>query len=54
MMLQMKFDINWPAGLRDIHVLKCERTDRRRLEPYPISSPKAFRSGELTNLLAVH
>ena len=24
MMLQMKFDYNWPAGLRDIDVWKCE------------------------------
>ena len=26
MMLQMKFDYDWPAGLRDIHVRKCGRT----------------------------
>ena len=29
MMLQIKFDCNWPAGLGDIHVWKCGRTDRR-------------------------
>ena len=28
-MLQIKFDRNWPAGLRDIHVWKCLRTDAR-------------------------
>ena len=27
MMLQMKFDYDRPAGLRDIHVWKCGRTD---------------------------
>ena len=27
MMFQMKFDIDWPAGLRDIHIWKCGQTD---------------------------
>ena len=27
MMLLMKFDYDWPTGLRDINVLKCGRTD---------------------------
>ena len=35
MMLQMKLDYDWPAGLRDIHVWKCERTDGRWLESHP-------------------
>ena len=52
MMLQMKFDLNRTAGLRDIHVWKCERmdawTEGRRLKSHPISSPRAFGSGELT------
>ena len=42
---------NWPAGLRDIYVWKCGRTDARtdwrRLESHTISSPWAFGSGEL-------
>ena len=46
-MLLMKFDYDWPAGLRDINVLKCGRTDGRRLESHTISSPWAFGSGEL-------
>ena len=29
MILQTKFDFNRPAGLRDIHVWKCERKDAR-------------------------
>ena len=29
MMLLMRFDYDWPAGLRDIHVRKCGRTDGR-------------------------
>ena len=29
MMLEMKFDYDRPAGLRDIHVWKCEHTDGR-------------------------
>ena len=29
MMLQMKFEYNSPACLRDIHVWKCGRTDGR-------------------------
>ena len=29
MMLLMKFDYDWPAGFRDIHVWKCERTHGR-------------------------
>ena len=47
MMLYMKFDINRPAGLRDLHVWKCGQTDVRRLEFHPISFPGAFGSGEL-------
>ena len=47
MMLQMKFDYDWPAGLRDIYVWKCGRTDGRRLESDPISSSRALGSGEL-------
>ena len=54
-MLQMKFDLHLPAGLRDIHVWKCGGTDRlmhrrtegRQLESHPISSPGVFGSGEL-------
>ena len=50
-MLQMKCDYDWPAGLRDIYVLKCERTYRRMLGRWlksnPISSLGAFGSGEL-------
>ena len=29
MMLLIKFDYDWPAGFRHIHVWKCERTDAR-------------------------
>ena len=51
MVLQMKFDYDRPAGIRDIHVWKCGRTDAhtdgRRLESHTISSPWAFGSGEL-------
>ena len=44
----MKFDCDWPAGLRDIHVWKCERTDARTpARLHPISSHRAFGSGEL-------
>ena len=43
MMLQIKFDCNFPTGLRDIHVWKCKqthgRTHGRRLDLYTISSP---------------
>ena len=44
MMLQMKFDYDRPAGLGDIHVLKCGRTDARThgrtpAESHTISSP---------------
>ena len=46
MMLLMKFDYDWPAGLRDIDVRKCELTDAR-LKSHTISSPEAFGSGEL-------
>ena len=46
-MLQMKFDYDWPAGLRDIHVCKCGRTVGHWLESHPISSPGDFGSGEL-------
>ena len=42
MMLQIEFDYNQSAGLRDIHVWKCRQTDGRthgrRLESHPISS----------------
>ena len=62
MMLQMKFDYDRPAGLRDIHVWKCGRTDRRtdtlthgrRLESHTVSSPWAFGSGELKNCCSYH
>ena len=51
MLLQMKFDCDRTAGLRDIHVWKSERTDgctdTHRLESHPISSPSAFSSDEL-------
>ena len=47
MMLQMKFDYDQPASLRDIHVWKCGRTDGCRLESHTISWPWAFGSGEL-------
>ena len=51
----MKFDYNGPAGLRDIYVWKCGRTDAqingktdgRWLESYTNSSPGAFGPGEL-------
>ena len=46
MMLQMKFDYDPQAGLRDIHVWKWGPTDRR-LNSHPISSPRAFGSVEL-------
>ena len=50
MMLLMKFDYDWPAGFKDIHVWKCGRTHAphgRRLESHTISSPWAFDSGKL-------
>ena len=55
MMLLMKFDYDWPAGFREIHVWKCGRTDGskhgrthgRRLKSDTISSPWALGSGEL-------
>ena len=57
MMLLKKFNYDWPAGLRDIHVWKCGRMDGRThgrthgRTParvlYYISSPWAFGSGEL-------
>ena len=43
----MKFDYDRPAGLRDIHFWRCERTHGCRLESHPICSPRAFGSGEL-------
>ena len=64
-MLLMKFDYDWPAGFRDIHVWKFGRThwqtdarmdgrtdgrtDGRRLESHTFSSPWALGSGELKN-----
>ena len=49
MMLLVKFDNDWPAGFRDIHVWKCGRTDARTdgLEFHTIRSFWAFGSGEL-------
>ena len=51
--IQMKFDFDWPAGLRDIHVWKFEpshrQTHRHQLESHPISSQGAFSSDELIN-----
>ena len=47
MMLQMKFDLDGPAGLRDFHVWMCERTDGPRREFHHISSLGAFGSDEL-------
>ena len=48
-MLQIKFDCNRPAGLGDIHVWKCGRTDART--PARVPSYKltlwAFGSGQL-------
>ena len=52
MMLQMKFDYNWTAGLRDIQVWMCGRTPAR--VPYYISSSWAFGSGELKMKIAFH
>ena len=53
MMLLIKFDYDWPAGVRDIYVWKCERTDGwthgRLLDCHTISSPWAFGSGALKN-----
>ena len=54
-MLQMKYDIDWPAGLRDIHVLKCDThthrgTDRRQPESHSITSLRAFCSGQLKSV----
>ena len=50
-MFQIEFDYDWPAGLRDIHVLKCgRRTQARtdgRLEIHPISSSRAFVYGKV-------
>ena len=43
MMLQIKFDCNWPAGCRDMFESVNRRTDTltdgRRLESHPINSP---------------
>ena len=41
-MPQMKFDLDRTAGLRDIHVWKCERTDglTDRRTPAPVPSYK--------------
>ena len=51
-MLQIKFDCNRPAGLGDIHVWKCERTDARtaRVPSYKLTL-WAFGSGELRMLI---
>ena len=38
MMLQIKFDCDWPCCLRDIQDSKCERTDARRIDYHTISS----------------
>ena len=52
-MLQMKFDYDWPACLRDIYVESVDRwtarrmQDGRRLESHTISSSRAFGSGGL-------
>ena len=49
MMLQIKFDHNRPAGLGDIHVWKCGRTDGRTHARVPSFKLTlwAFGSGEL-------
>ena len=44
MMLKMKFDYGRPAGLRDIHVWKCEQTHGR--------TPARVPSYKLTKSLA--
>ena len=36
-------DEDWPAGLRDIYVWKCESTDGRQLESHPISSSRELK-----------
>ena len=52
-MLQIKFDCNRPAGLGDIHVWKCGRTDGQTNARTPARVPSykltlwAFGSGEL-------
>ena len=55
-MLHIKFDQDWPTGLRDIHVWKC---GRRWMDEGPLVYYKltlwAFGSGELkTDLLIIH
>ena len=50
MMLQIKFDCDRPAGLRDIHAWKFERTHGHQLDSHPINNKLtlcAFGSGEL-------
>ena len=53
-MLQIKFDLGWPAGFRDIQVWKCGRRRRRRTDDRPLLYYKliswAFGSGELKML----
>ena len=39
MILQMIFDYNWPAGLRDIYVWKCKRTDESKDGQMPARVP---------------
>ena len=56
-MLQIKFDRNWPSGLRDIHVWNCLRTHGRtdgRTPDRPVYYKLtlcAFGSGELKKII---
>ena len=50
-MLLMKFDYDWPAGFRDIHVWKCERTHGRRLESHTINLIAIKKQQELKFLM---
>ena len=49
--LHIKFDLGWPAGFRDIQVLKCGQRRRRGTDDGPLLYYKltlwAFGSGEL-------
>ena len=53
MMLLMKFDFDWPAGLSDILMIESvdaradARTHGRQLESHTINSSWVFGSGEL-------